>query len=100
MIQHIVMWKFKDFAEGKSKEENISWVKSHLEALPQELSIIRRLEVHLNENKGPRNFDAVLITEFDNYSDLETYRTFPPHVTISSFVAKVSDERACVDYSL
>lgn len=100
MIRHIVMWKFKNFAEDKTKEENISWVKSHLEALPQELPIIRRLEVQLNENKGPKNYDAVLITEFDNYDDLETYRTFPPHVAVSSFVAKVSEERACVDYTL
>lgn len=100
MIRHIVMWKFKDFAEGKAKEENILSVKSRLEALPQELEIIRSLEVHLNENKGPKNYDAVLITEFDNYGDLETYRTYPPHAAISSFVAKVSEERACVDYTM
>ena len=28
MIRHIVMWKFKDFAEGLSREENILKVKA------------------------------------------------------------------------
>ena len=33
MLKHIVMWKFKDFAEGKSKIENAQWMKEHLESL-------------------------------------------------------------------
>ena len=33
MIKHIVMWKFKEEAEGKSRAENIAIVKADLEAL-------------------------------------------------------------------
>ena len=34
MIRHIVMWKFKEMAEGATKAENLRKVKSLLEALP------------------------------------------------------------------
>ena len=30
MVKHIVMWKFKDVAEGATKQENILKVKSML----------------------------------------------------------------------
>ncbi|MDI6031580.1 Dabb family protein [Flavobacterium sp. LB2P84] len=33
MIHHIVMWKLKDFAEGKSKAENAIILKERLEGL-------------------------------------------------------------------
>lgn len=100
MIRHIVMWKFKDFAEGSNREENLAAVKQKLESLPKELPIIRRMEVHINENPNPKNYDAVLISEFDNADDLETYKTYPPHQAISAFVAKVRESRACVDYTI
>lgn len=32
MIRHIVMWKFKEMAEGATKAENLRKVKSLLEA--------------------------------------------------------------------
>ena len=34
MIRHIVMWKFKETAEGATKAENLHKVKGLLEALP------------------------------------------------------------------
>ncbi|MCD7914768.1 MAG: Dabb family protein [Tannerellaceae bacterium] len=33
MLKHIVMWKLKAEAEGKTKAENALWMKEHLEAL-------------------------------------------------------------------
>ena len=33
MIQHVVMWKFADVAEGRTREENMEWVREHLTAL-------------------------------------------------------------------
>lgn len=84
MIRHIVMWKFKEMAEGATKAENLRKVKSLLEALPDTIPFIRRMEVHLNENPNPKNYDAVLVSEFDSLEDLSAYtahrriRRFPP----------------------
>ena len=33
MIKHIVMWKLKENAEGKTKEENAEIIKNGLEGL-------------------------------------------------------------------
>ena len=50
MIKHIVMWKFKEEAEGCTKAENIAKVKAMLEALPEKIDFIREMQVNVNVN--------------------------------------------------
>lgn len=99
MVRHIVMWKFKDEAEGLTKKENLLKVKGMLEELPEKIDFIRKMEVHLNENDNGKNFDAVLISEFDSLDDVKRYRVHPDHVKISEYVSLVRLERASVDYT-
>lgn len=98
MIKHIVMWKFKDFAEGKSKEENINKVRTMLEALPEKIDYIRQMEVKVNINPKAGMYDAVLISAFDSIEDVNNYRVHPEHKKISEFVALIREDRASVDY--
>lgn len=100
MVRHIVMWKFKDEAEGLSKMENLLKVKAMLEALPEKIDFIRHMEVNLNENDNGKNFDAVLISEFDSLDDVKRYRVHPEHVKISEYVSRVRLDRASVDYTI
>ena len=100
MIRHIVMWKFKEEAEGLTKKENLLKVKTALEALPEKIPFIRRMEVNLNVNPKPGSFDAVLISEFDTLEDVNAYREHPEHKKISSYVKLVREDRACVDYEI
>ena len=100
MIKHIVMWKFKDEAEGLTREENLLKVKTALEALPEKIDFIRHIEVNMNVNFNGKNFDAVLISEFDSVRDVLRYRDHPEHKKISSYVALVREDRACVDYEM
>ncbi len=99
MVRHIVMWKFKDEAEGLSKKENLLKVKAMLEELPKKIDFIRHMEVNLNENENGKNFDAVLISEFDTLDDVKRYRVHPDHVKISEYVSLVRLDRASVDYT-
>lgn len=99
MIKHIVMWKFKDFAEGATKEENILKVKEMLEALPEKIDFIREMRVEINVNPKESMYDAVLISAFDSLNDVERYRVHPEHKKISSFVSLVRTDRASVDYT-
>lgn len=94
------MWKFKDEAEGLSKKENLLKVKAMLEALPEKIDFIRHMEVNLNENDNGKNFDAVLISEFDSLDDVKRYRVHPDHVKISEYVSLVRLDRASVDYTI
>ena len=100
MIKHIVMWKFKDFAEGATKQENILKVKSMLEALPGKIDFIRKMQVNVNVNPKEGMYDAVLISAFDSLEDVEKYRVHPEHKKISSFVALIREGRASVDYEV
>ena len=100
MIKHIVMWKFKDFAEGATRQENLLKVKSMLEELPSEIDFIRQIEVNLNVNPKEGMYDAVLISLFDSLEDVNRYRVHPEHKKISAFVSLVREGRASVDYEV
>ncbi len=98
MIKHIVMWKFKDFAEGLTREENILKVKIMLEALPEKIDFIREMHVEVNVNPKEGMYDAALISAFDSLEDVGRYRLHPEHKKISSYVALIKENRASVDY--
>ena len=100
MIRHIVMWKFKEFAQGRTKKENLELVKSMLEELPEKIDFIRHMEVNFNINDKAGMFDAVLISEFDTLEDVKRYRVHPEHMAISDYVALVKEDRASVDYEV
>ena len=97
MVKHIVMWKLKDFAEGRSREENIKYIKSRLEALPDIIKEIKFIEVGANIH-ADKNYDAVLYSEFDTLEDLEIYQNHPEHKKVSEYVGKVRDARIVGDY--
>ncbi len=98
MIKHIVMWKFKSFAEGAAKRDNLMKVKAMLEALPDKIDYIREMKVEVNVNPKEGMYDAVLISAFDSLEDVNNYRVHPEHKKISAFVALVREGRASVDY--
>lgn len=100
MLRHIVMWQFKDEAEGKTRAENCALIKSKLEALPARISFIRKLEVGINAYPSSMASDMVLITEFDSKDDLDLYAVHPEHVKVSDYVGKVRVSRTVVDYHL
>ena len=97
MLKHIVMWKFKDFAEGKSREENIKFIKSELENLINVIPQIKFLEVGKNINSDA-SYDAILYSKFESPEDLEIYQNHPEHKKISAYVSKVRDARIAGDY--
>lgn len=97
MLKHIVMWKFKDNADGKTKQENIMIFKGMLETLPPIIPQIISLEVGVNIN--PDGYDAVLVSEFENETALEIYQNHPEHKKAAEFCSKVRELRTVVDYT-
>lgn len=97
MIRHVVMWKFKEFAEGKSKEEIMQYIKNSLMALRPLIPQIKLMEIGFDILHTDMSYDMLLITEFDNLSDLEFYKNHPEHKKVSEYVAKVRTGRAVAD---
>lgn len=100
MLRHIVMFKFQDFAEGGTKEENIKKAKKLFESLDGKVEVIRHLQVGLNSDQAPeKNYDLALICDFDNFEDQQVYQNHPAHLEVAAgFIRKVIEERACIDF--
>ena len=97
MIRHVVMWKFKAKAEGKTKEENIQAVKDMLYSLVPRISQIRRMEVGVDVAHSNSSMDLMLLTEFDSITDLKIYAVHPDHLAVAEYVGKVVESRVVVD---
>ncbi|BDB02208.1 Dabb family protein [Clostridium botulinum] len=100
MIKHIVMWKLKEFAEGKSKLENANIIKINLEDLKHKIDEVKLIEVGVNINNSQQAYDVVLYSEFENLEDLNLYQNHPDHVKVGEFINKVKEERIITDYEV
>ncbi len=100
MLRHIVMWRFKGEAEGKTKQQNMDYVRSRLYSLKEVIPEIKSLEIGINVKQSGAAYDMALVSEFEDLAALERYRTNPKHVEISEYVTKVRTDRAVVDYIL
>ena len=92
MIRHVVMMKLKDSADGPE-------VQKRLEALPAAIAEIATYEVGLDELRGPRAWDVVLVSSFASVADLERYIEHPVHQEVVAFLNEVCETRASVDFS-
>jgi hypothetical protein len=98
MVKHIVSWKLKDFAEGKSKQENLVIIQQMLLSL-KKLPMVQELEVGINsKHADSSNFDIVLVVSFSTFDDLNKYQVHPDHKKIAEYIGKVRESRACIDY--
>ena len=92
MIKHIVMWKFKE-----GEEENMKKFLEGLNELKGKIPEIKNLETGININ--PKNeYDAILISEFENMEDLEKYKNYPRHVKVSNMCKEIRISRQAIDY--
>ena len=99
MIKHIVMFKFKKFAESNNKLGNTGMLKQYLEALPAKINEIKFLQVGVNFSDATVAYDLVLVSEFFSKEALSSYQKHPEHVKVADFVGKVCESRIVVDYT-
>lgn len=100
MIKHIVMWKFMDHAEGRSKQDNLDYVRDRLMTLPAIIPELKSIEIGQDIGIGRDPFDMALVTTFEDAAALERYQQHPEHKKISAYVSKVRTDRACVDFAI
>lgn len=98
MIKHIVLFRFKDFADGANKTENIESLKSRLEALEDKIDEIKFFEVGVNFGNSDAAYDLALCSEFESKEDLYSYQKHPEHLKVADFVKKVCETRVVADY--
>ena len=94
------MFKMAECATDAEKQQNISNIKTALEALPEKIDVIRSFRVGLNVVDSHSAYDLVWITEFDSAKHLEEYRVHPAHVEAVKLIRDVTSNRATVDYEI
>ena len=99
MIRHIVLFKFKEEAEGKTKQENVRATKAMLEALPAKIPQILSSTVAIGaEGANPENADLILISDFESFETLNQYIVHPDHKAVGAFMRPLRESRAAVDF--
>lgn len=100
MLKHIVMWKLADNAEGRTKEENLGYIRERLLALRPIIPEIRSMELGRDELHSEMSYDMALVMEFDDIAAMKRYKVHPDHVAVSEYVKKVRIARTVVDYTV
>ena len=101
MIRHIVMFKFKEEAEGKTKMENVLATKAMLEALPAKIPQILASTVEIGaEGANPENADLILISDFESFETLNQYIVHPDHKAVGAFMRPLRESRAAIDFTV
>ncbi len=70
MVKHIVAFKLKGTAEARLAAAKR--FKAALEALPEQIDVLKSIEVGLNENPA-ESWDVVLTAVVDKMEDVEVY---------------------------
>ena len=95
MVKHIVSFKLTGTAEERM--EVALKFKAALEALPEQIEVLRSMEVGINSNPN-ETWDVVLTAVVDTMADVDVYAKHPAHVAAAGLLAGHKDSRACVDY--
>ena len=97
MINHVVLFKLKDYPDAE-KAEIVSELKNLLEGLNEKISEVKYIEVGANYEMNSKSYDIALLSHFETAEDLDKYRVHPEHLKVLERVKETTAERAAVDY--
>lgn len=98
MINHVVMFKLKEYNSFEEKESVLETFRSKLLSLKGVISELKYIEVGKHYMINSPSFDICMITHFDSVEDLKKYQVHPDHMKIIDFVQAVTVSRAAVDF--
>jgi stress responsive alpha/beta barrel protein len=98
MFTHIVLWKLKDTANGKSKAENARLIKERSEEIANMVDGLRRIEVGINVIEGDDAADVALYAEFESRAAFAAFYEHPATRSLVGFIREVRIDRRVIDY--
>ena len=98
MINHIVLFKLKEFENEDLKAVVGSKIKRALLTLQDRISEIKFIQVGENYELNSASWDIGLITHFESLGDLEIYRIHPEHLKVIELIKANTTEKAAVDF--
>jgi heme-degrading monooxygenase HmoA len=98
VIKHIVLWRLKEAAGGRSRTENAVAIKKALEDLQGTIPGLLRIEVGFDFSRTESSSDVALYCEFESREALNEYQEHPAHKAVMPLVLEARSERRLVDY--
>jgi hypothetical protein len=87
-----------NFQERQNLEKTSEKTKVMLKNLEKSIDSLVNMEVGINFSDRTTAYDLVLIADFNNEDDLNSYRVHPEHVNVLDFLKINADKTAVVDY--
>jgi hypothetical protein len=100
MIKHIVVWRLKPSAAGRTAAENAVEIKERLDALSGLVPGLLRLEVGIDFSRTAASADVALYSEFTDRRALDAYTVHPDHVAAAEFTVPLRTDRTICDYEV
>ncbi|MCI9531984.1 MAG: Dabb family protein [Lachnospiraceae bacterium] len=99
MVKHIVMFKLKEGANGKTALENAKEAQAKAISLKDTVPSVTEMEVVCNAPAADgTNYELALICSFEDMEALEAYQKHPEHVKFGAYITGLRESRACIDY--
>lgn len=98
MINHVVLFKLREFETPEKKEEARNHIQESLLSLKDKISQLKYIEVGKHFQVNSPSFDICLITHFESLEDLKIYAEHPEHLKVVEVVKKYAVDRAAVDF--
>ncbi|MFB2586405.1 Dabb family protein [Herbiconiux liukaitaii] len=99
MIRHIVAWKLAA-TDPDQKAADAAEIVRVLSALRDTVPSVKALNVGANMAYFEKNWDVVLVADYETLADLDAYQTHPEHVAAAPVVAARVSDRASVDIEI
>lgn len=97
MIQHLVMWSFREDLNEAAKAEAVEKMKRELEALVGVVPGLISAQV-LTEVLPSSTCEIALLTTLESEEALKAYAVHPEHLKVADFIKAVTCSRAALDY--
>lgn len=101
MLRHIVMYKFKAEAEGRTKAENLAIAAKLGEEMGRSIPQLRYFQCGIgSDNQVESNYDVTLICDLDDFDALAEYKKNPAHKAFGTHCHAVCELRAAIDFDI
>lgn len=101
MIRHIVLFKFKEEAGGKTRAENVAATRAMLDGLPAKIDLILESRTFVGTNGiNDTNADLILVSDFESPEALAAYIDHPDHRAVGAFMGPLRESRMAIDLTL
>jgi len=98
MINHVVLFKLKEYESESAKQDAVSAIEDALLGLSGKIDELKHIEVGVNYELASKSYDLCLISHFENAEQLDIYRVHPEHLKVGELIKQHAVERAAVDF--